>query len=178
MQIRATTRQDIPAVDALLAASYPILLKPDYPPSVLVTALPLISRAQPGLVTCGTYYGVFEGDLLVGAGGWTRAHPGRAGDITGAIAHIRHVVTDHKRVRQGIGRSLMDHVFRQAHAAGIDVLHCQATRTAVPFYASVGFVGDQEIAVDLRGGISFPAVQMMRRLQGGSVTLEGGERRG
>ena len=71
MFVRPTTRTDIPAVDALLARSYPVLLKPDYASSVLVTAVPLICRAQPVLVCCGTYYGVFDGNVLVGAGGWT-----------------------------------------------------------------------------------------------------------
>lgn len=54
--VRSAAKGDIAAVDALLARTYPRLLKPDYPPSVLVTALPLISRAQPALVTSGTYY--------------------------------------------------------------------------------------------------------------------------
>jgi hypothetical protein len=45
-QIRATTKRDIAAVDALLARAYPRLLKGDYPPSTLVMAVPLISRAQ------------------------------------------------------------------------------------------------------------------------------------
>ena len=45
--IRPTTLADTPAVDALLAASYPVLLKPDYRPSVLVTALPLINTRSP-----------------------------------------------------------------------------------------------------------------------------------
>jgi len=75
MDIRATTKADIPAVDALLARAYPVLLKPDYPASVLVTALPLISRAQPGLVTCGTYYGVFDGGRFGGGRGLDRAGP-------------------------------------------------------------------------------------------------------
>ena len=49
IRVRPAERSDMAAVDALLARSYPRLLKPDYPPSVLVTALPLISRAQPAL---------------------------------------------------------------------------------------------------------------------------------
>ena len=38
---------DLAGVDALLARAYPRLLKPDYPASVLVMALPIISRARP-----------------------------------------------------------------------------------------------------------------------------------
>ena len=54
--IRPGTRADLARVDALLSRSYPRLLKRDYPPSVLVTALPLISRAQPALLDSGSYY--------------------------------------------------------------------------------------------------------------------------
>jgi hypothetical protein len=54
-QIRATTKWDVAAVDVLLARAYPRLLKSDYPPSTLIMALPLISRAQPALVAFGTY---------------------------------------------------------------------------------------------------------------------------
>ena len=71
--VRTARSGDLAAVDAVLARAYPRLLKPDYPPSVLVTALPLISRAQPSLLASGTYY-VVEDDAgqVVGAGGWTK----------------------------------------------------------------------------------------------------------
>jgi hypothetical protein len=52
-QVRVAGPVDIAAVDALLARAYPRLLKADYAPSVLVTALPRIARAQPGLVAAG-----------------------------------------------------------------------------------------------------------------------------
>ncbi len=163
MEIRPTTRRDIAAVDALLATSYPVLLKGDYAPSVLVTALPLISRAQPKLVTCGTYYGVFEGDELVGAGGWTLDAPGGA-TRRAKVGHIRHVVTDHRRVRSGIGTALMGHILERAYAAGVGFLACQSTLTAEPFYRAMGFDGERVISVPLRAGISFPAVSMGRSL--------------
>ncbi len=159
MDIRPTTKADIAAVDALLAASYPALLKADYPPSVLVTALPLISRAQPKLVTCGSYYGVFDAGALVGAGGWTFRD--RRG---GLVARIRHVVTDRRRVRQGIGTALMAHILATAAKAGVRQLTCEATLTATPFYRAQGFQGDTPIEVPLQPGISFPAILMTRAL--------------
>lgn len=159
MHIRPTTRTDIAAVDALLAASYPALLKKDYQPSVLVTALPIISRAQPKLVTCGTYYGAFDGEALVGAGGWTF----RDGS-NGAIARIRHVVTDHRRQREGIGSTLMARIFTDSGQAGVRQLTCEATLTAVPFYAANGFIALRQIDVALQAGITFPAVFMTRSL--------------
>ncbi|WP_147103436.1 GNAT family N-acetyltransferase [Tateyamaria sp. syn59] len=158
MQVRPTTKADLAAVDALLARTYPKLLKADYPPSILVTALPIISRAQPALLSCGTYYVVEEHGVVLGAGGWTadKSDPTRA--------FIRHVVTDDRALRRGIGRRLMAHIFDTARAHGVTRMECWATRTAVPFYAAVGFEKIGLIDVPLADGITFPSVRMMRDL--------------
>ena len=156
MQIRPSTKADLAAVDALLARTYPKLLKADYPPSVLVTALPVISRAQPDLLICGTYYVVEDGGVILGAGGWT---PDK-NDHT--LGHIRHVVTDDRAVRRGVGRMVLTHSFEMARGAGITRMECWATRTAVPCYAAVGFEEVGPIDVTLAGGISFPSIRMLR----------------
>lgn len=162
-EIRAATKRDIAAVDVLLARAYPRLLRADYPASVLVTALPRISRAQPGLVTCGTYYLVEEAGVLRGAGGWTAQPPG-SGKVTPKDGHIRHVVTDDRAVRRGVGRALMGHILREARAAGLERMNCLSTRTAVPFYGAMGFVRQRDVDVPLDAGITFPAVQMARAI--------------
>ena len=160
LRIRPSGSRDLAAVDALLARSYPALLKADYPPSIMVTAVPLVSRAQPALITSGTYYvAETEAGEIVGAGGWT-PKPRRRG-----VADIRHVVTDHRRVRQGIGRRLITHVLGAAYETGIRSFDCWATRTAVPFYQSLGFVALGPIEVPLSGGIRFPAIQMQLTTQ-------------
>ena len=161
--IRTATRSDIADIDALLARSYPRLLKPDYLPSVLVTAIPRISRAQPALVASGTYYVVLEDDRIVGAGGWTAARPGSGRGGRGR-ANVRHVVTDDRRVRRGIGRALMTHVFETAQEAGMTWMHCLSTRTAVPFYAAMGFAVIGETTISLGPGVDFPAVEVHRDL--------------
>ena len=161
--IRPSTRADMAAVDALLATSYPALLKADYAPSVLVTALPIISRARPELLVCGTYYAALRAGQIVGAGGWTRAAPEGAKTAL-ETAHVRHFVTDHRATRQGIASALMQHCLGQARAAGVVRMVCQATRTALPFYQQMGFVAHREIEVPLDAGITFPAVQMERYL--------------
>ncbi|GHF32813.1 GNAT family N-acetyltransferase [Seohaeicola zhoushanensis] len=154
LTIRTTTRADLAEVDALLARAFPKLLKADYPPSVLVTALPLISRAQPALLGSGTYYAVLLEGRIVGVGGWSRDRG------IAERGHVRHVATDAGQVRRGIGRALMTHVAAQARAAGMRELECWATRTAVPFYASVGFVEEGPMEVTLQPGITFPSVRM------------------
>lgn len=164
LTVRPTTSADLATVDALFARSYPALLKADYKPSVLVTALPLISRAQPRLLSSGTFY-VVEDDTgcVLGAGGWSMAAPGGARRQS-SVAHVRHVVTDQRHTRRGVGRALMGHVFRKAAGSGARRIECQSTLTAVPFYQACGFRVLGEVAVPLRPGISFPAVMMEREL--------------
>ncbi|MGI9393192.1 MAG: GNAT family N-acetyltransferase [Boseongicola sp.] len=164
MIIRAAAKDDLAAIDALLSRSYPALLKQDYQPSVLVTAIPLISRANPSLVTSGTYFVVVEGDEILGAGGWTPGAP--PGLIRRKrVGHIRHVVTDYKRTRRGLGRKLMAHIMADAASADVDQLECFSTLTAEPFYVACGFRTLGPMMVTLREGIDFPAVHMRRFLK-------------
>jgi GNAT superfamily N-acetyltransferase len=158
LTLRHTTRADLAAVDALLAASYPRLLAPDYPPSILVMALPIIARARPELLTSGRYFVVLDGAQVVGAGGWSSHAP--QGPSATATAHVRHVVTDHRQQRRGIGRALMLRVLADARGAGMTRMECLSTRTAVAFYTAMGLVRVADVLVPLRPGIDFPAVQM------------------
>jgi len=161
--LRPASRDDLSALDALYARAYPKLLRPDYPPSVLVTALPVISRVQPGLVASGSYFVAELGGRIVAAGGWTPARPG-TGQRDPGRGNIRHVVTDDRMVRRGIGRRLMAHVIADARGAGCTWLHCLSTRTAVPFYAALGFVAGREVTVPVGGAVPFPAIEMRREL--------------
>ena len=157
-RIRTARPEDTAALDALFARAYPKLLKPDYPPSVLVTAVPLISRAQPHLIASGTFYVAEAVDgTLIGAGGWTPSRRPGWGDV-------RHVVTDDRWLRRGIARALMARSFQTALTSGIRDLDCKSTRTAVPFYQSLGFIPLGPIEVTLAQAVTFPAVHMQKRL--------------
>ncbi len=166
--LRRATPDDLSALDVLLQRSYPRLLKADYPPSVLVTALPIIVRARPELLASGRYFvavDVVSGRLL-GAGGYSLAAPAPRGAPLGPreqqIGHIRHVVTDPDMTRAGIGRAVMICVLTAAGAEGVTVFDCLSTRTAVPFYAALGFRTLGAAIVPLAPGIEFPAVRMRR----------------
>ena len=163
MRLRVAHPGDLGAVDALLSRAYPVLLKADYPPSVLVTALPLISRANPSLMRSGSYWLAEEDGRLLGAGGWTPA-TGDAGQGARGIAHVRHLVTDPAHLRRGVARALMQAATAQAREAGATGMLAMSTRTAVPFYAALGFERIEEAEVPLRPGIAFPAVRMARRI--------------
>jgi GNAT superfamily N-acetyltransferase len=164
LTIRPGQREDIGPLDSLLARSYPRLLAGDYPPSVLVTAIPRISHAQPALVTCGTYFVALRDGVLVGGGGWTRSAPGQRGTGPSHVGHVRHFATDVVAVRLGVGSALMTEVLRTAVGAGIRRLECLSTRTAVPFYLSAGFTSVEAVEVPLAAAITFPAIRMHRKL--------------
>ena len=159
LTLRTASLRDLAGVDALLARSYPKLLKPDYPPSVMVTAVPLLARARPGLLASGRYY-VAEapGEGIVGAGGWSlRSRVER-------VAEVRHVAVDPRFTRAGIGRRLLGTVLEAARREGMRRIDCLATRTAVPFYAAMGFGELGPVAIALAPGIVFEAVRMVRAL--------------
>jgi GNAT superfamily N-acetyltransferase len=162
--IRPTIPQDLAAVDALLAASYNSLLKRDYAPSVLVTALPLISRANPALLRSGSYYIAEDGEgRTLAAGGWTRATP-QGGVGVAEIGHVRHVATHPAHLRKGLAQAILTRTLTDALAAGVERMICQSTKTAVPFYRAMGFRVRGDIVITLRPGITFPAMEMERAL--------------
>lgn len=158
MFIRPATATDRAAVDALLLRSYPVLLAADYAPHELAAALPLMTRARPELLECGTYYVVEEGGAVIGAGGWTPD----AGNH--ALGHIRHLVTDPRQLRAGVATWLMHHSFDAARAAGVRRMECWSTRTAEAFYQAVGFRTLGPLDVEMGDQVSFPAIGMERAL--------------
>ena len=168
--IRRATQGDLSALDTLLQRSYPRLLKADYPPSILVMALPIIVRARPELLASQRYFVAVEDGTgrLLGAGGYSLAAPPRRGAASDLrekqIGHIRHVVTDPDMTRAGIGRAVISCVLKAAGAEGVTVFDCLSTRTAVPFYAALGFRTVGAANVPLAPGIEFPAIRM--RLDG------------
>ncbi len=164
LNLRLARPADLAAVEALLTVSYPKILAADYPPSVLVTALPLISRARPELLASGSYWLACDaGGSVLAAGGWTPGAPAD-GALRAGIGHVRHVVCDYRHLRRGIAGRLMERAMGQARAEGIERLDCLSTRTAVPFYEALGFRALGPVEVALRPGIVFPAVRMERDL--------------
>lgn len=162
--LRRARESDMGALDRVFQRSYMQLLALDYPPSVLVTAVPVIGRAQPDLIRAGLFHVVETADgRIAGAGGWSLQAPGGRPGQRG-LGHVRHVACDPEFVRQGVGRMLMAHVLTEARASGMAALQCQSTLTAVPFYEAFGFVRQGAMEVPLPGGIGFAAELMTLRL--------------
>ncbi|SHI39491.1 GNAT family N-acetyltransferase [Wenxinia saemankumensis] len=168
LTLRRASLTDLAALDDLLARAYGSQLAVDYPPSLLVTAVPLIARAQPRLLTSGSYFVVEDAEgVLRGAGGWTATLPGQDRRIMRGRGNVRHVVTDTAWTRRGIGRRIVERAMEGARKAGMTWMHCTATRTAVPFYTALGFRALRGVTVPLAPGIAFPAIEMRAELQPG-----------
>lgn len=170
LTLRRARASDLAAVDLLLSRSYTRLLAQDYLPSVMVTALPIITRARPELLSSGRYHVVEAPDgVIVGAGGWSMDVPGRDSALSGpdgaGKVHVRHLATDPDWLRRGVARAIMAQVFAEALAQGVRWLDCLSTRTAVPFYATLGFRVISPVDVALAPGIGFPAIRMLRQLR-------------
>ena len=156
LTLRHATLADLAAVDDLLGRCYPRLLAKDYPPSIMVMAVPLLTRARPELLASGRYHlAVDESGRVVGAGGWSGRGQG--------WAQVRHVATDPGHLRRGIGRRLMQRVLTEAAGQGVTQIECLSTLTAVPFYTALGFAVLGPVEIGLRPGITFPAVRMLRQ---------------
>lgn len=143
-----------------MAASYGTLLKGFYDADILANAVPYMSKAQPALLTSGTYYIIKSGAIAGACGGWTNAVPGGLGRPDRTIAHIRHVATHPDHLRKGLARKLMEQCFFDAKAAGALQFSCFSSLAAVTFYESVGFSTVQEKSVDFTADISFPMMEM------------------
>lgn len=154
MTLRVANLDDQSALNRLFERSYPTLLKDVYDAETLKMALPQMIRAQPALLSSGTFF-VWDCDgTLAGAGGWSV-------DTTRADkAHIRHVATDPAHLRKGIAQALIMHCLTTAKAAGITEMECWSTRYAEGFYAALGFSAIGPIDAMLGGTVAFPSIRM------------------
>ena len=164
MRLRRSVATDLEPLNRLFMDSYPVLLAADYAPDLLDRALPLIARANPGLLVSGSYYLAEpeDGGAPLAAGGWTVESPHQA-EPTGT-GHIRHVVTHPQATRQGLAAAIMRRSFEEARAAGLTQLVALSTLTAVRFYAAMGFAVEREEVIAMAPDVSFPAVRMIRAL--------------
>ncbi|WP_294611132.1 GNAT family N-acetyltransferase [Roseovarius sp.] len=157
--IRPAAPGDHAAFSSLLSHSYPPLLAPCYARAVLCQALPVITRVAPEALCGGRYFLAEQGGRVLAAGGWSDISPfGRA--CPAGHAHIRHLACDPERLRQGIGRAILDEVIRTARASGIRMLHCLSPHNAAPFYAASGFAALGEVAMRLTPELDLPVIHM------------------
>ena len=184
--IRAATRADIPALEALIAVSAAELGRDFYAPDALAMAIRDIFGVDSQLVDDGSYLVAEIDGELAGCGGWSRFATLFGGDqfagrspallVPGTdAARIRAMFTAPGFARRGVGSAIMTASEAAARAAGFDRLALMATLSGVPFYRSHGFVAEPGVTVDA-GGIAVPFVSMTKILaaaDGVAVPFEG-----
>mmetsp|Transcript_27637 Transcript_27637/g.66411 ORF Transcript_27637/g.66411 Transcript_27637/m.66411 type:complete len:192 (-) Transcript_27637:2433-3008(-) len=175
--VRPATLEDKTAVDELLVNSYTNLLPANYDVNFLKTVLPLITKAQEELLTCGTWYVVEDPSLdgtLVGCGGFTSRNPSTqtkkedrgAGGTMLLVPHLRHFATRPDMSRKGVGKAIWNRswedIAKQSPTGTNTSLEVFSTLTAEAFYASVGFRKVNHVIVPISEDCDFPCILMRR----------------
>jgi len=132
-----------------------------YDPALLARALPLMTRAQPGLVGSGNYHVAEAGGQVVGCGGWSHEKPDAAETEPG-IGHIRHFAVSRDWIGRGIGRAIYARCETQARAKGVRVFECYSSLNGEAFYRALGFSRVAAIEVEMEPGLAFPSIHMTR----------------
>lgn len=81
----------------------------------------------------------------------------RGAELTAAFVHPR-------AAGRGVGAALVARVERDAARAGVRRLSVLAARSAVPFYAALGYGGGRAVRVPLPGGGALPSRRLAKRL--------------
>ena len=163
--VRGASPQDAEAVSALLEASYPSLMAFGYEPTLFARALPLLTKANPMLLSSCTWYVVEALDAenrLVGCGGWARQRPDVPNEpVDPVLGHIRHFATHPNWTRRGIGRALFDRCVADARAAGVCTFECYSSIGAEGFYRALGFSTVEPMKLALAENLTIPGVRML-----------------
>lgn len=171
--LRIATREDIPAMSALIVASARELSRGFYSETETESAIRHVFGVDTALIDDGTYYVAEMDGYLAACGGWSRRNTLYGGDqrpvgassfLDPAVdaARIRAFFVAPSAARRGIGRMLLDECARAADAAGFRNLTLMATLPGVPFYRALGFVADEDVVDILPDGTPLRFVRMSR----------------
>lgn len=174
LTIRPARASEIPALEALIAASARLLSQGFYTPAETEAAITHVFGVDSELVGDGSYLLAEDADGVLGCGGWSRRttlfggdrFAGReAGFLDPArdAAKIRAFFVAPPAARRGVGAALLQACETAAAAAGFARTELMATLPGVPFYAAHGYAGSDPVDLDC-GGVMVRFVPMGRAL--------------
>ena len=188
--LRPATREDIPAIRALIEASVLGLAQPDYTPAQIEGSLGQALGIDAQLVDDQAYFLAFPADdpqRLAGAGGWSYRGtlcggdtlPNRDLELLDAstdAAKIRAIYVHPAFARQGLGTLILAHCEQAAVNAGFRHFEMGSTLTGVRLYALRGYQALERVDIDLPNGDRLPVVRMVKSVAEGkrSYTREDG----
>ncbi len=173
-RIRIATRDDIPALEKLIAASARGLACPDYTPDQVEAALGTVWAVDTQLIKDGTYFVVESSGVPVACGGWSRRGTRFGGDHHSDrdaalldpgrdAARIRAFYVHPGWARRGIGRALLAHCEAVAGAEGFTSFELVATLPGHRLYRRCGYEGDARVRFELMGGLGIDFIPMRKR---------------
>ena len=169
--LRVAVTEDIPALEALAAASIDRLLRPFLDDDQLA-ASHAIMGVDTLLVDDGTYAVAELDGRVAGCGGWSRRRTMYGGNHTAGrdddrldpateAARVRAMYTHPDAARRGIGRRILTWCEEAAGAEGFRRLELVATMAGAPLYLAAGFAIDEPFD-DRSTGIAIPLLRMSK----------------
>ena len=173
--VRLATPGDVPALQALIAASARGLSTGFYTPAQVEAAVAHVFGVDTQLIADGTYFVVDAPGGPAAAGGWSARRTLYGGDQTKGDAdprldpgvepaRIRAFFVHPEWARRGLARRLYAACARAAWDAGFRAFELMATRPGEPLYAALGFAVVERVSVRLPGGVDVPFARMQRAL--------------
>lgn len=173
MFILVATLAEVPAITNLQTLAIHELQK-GYLNEAQIKASEVSMGLDTQLISDGTYFCVFDGDVLVGCGGWSyRAtlyggnhSAGRSACELDPItdrARIRAMYTHPDHARRGIGRLILETSEVAAKARGFSDLEMAATEAGRPFYERCGYSVESKF-FDENGGVPVPLYTMIKSI--------------
>lgn len=175
-QLRKATRDDIPALESLIARSTWGLGASDYRPEQLEGALKGAFGVDTQLIQDGTYFIVEAQGAPAGCGGWSWRRTLFGSDARGAErdasaldprvdpAKIRAFFVDPAHARRGIGSLLLAHCEARARERGFTRVELMATLPGVKLYGARGYVPGEMSPYPVGPGVMLELVRMSKAL--------------
>ncbi|HEX6627411.1 MAG TPA: GNAT family N-acetyltransferase [Gemmatimonadaceae bacterium] len=176
MDLRIATMEDVPSLNALIAASARALSEGFYSSPQIDALLTHVFGVDTQLIADGTYYLISADDESpVAAGGWSARRTLYGGDQAKAgedsrldpridAARIRAFFVHPRFARRGLGRQLYAECERAARAAGFRRFELMATMPGEPLYAALGFSVTERVDAQLPGDVIVPLAKMEKRI--------------
>ncbi|MDJ0922197.1 MAG: GNAT family N-acetyltransferase [Henriciella sp.] len=172
---RIATLEDAPDIEALMAISMAKLL-PNFLDPDQVARSSNSMGIDTLLIEDGTYFLIFEGDTLVGCGGWSRRRTLFGGNQTEGRddaladpscepAKIRAMYTHPEFTRRGIGSLLISLGEDAAMAEGFTAMELGSTAPGLPLYERCGYVAIEDVSTRYDDGVVVPTIRMRKELR-------------
>jgi GNAT superfamily N-acetyltransferase len=173
--LRLATPDDVPAMQALIAASVRVLSEGFYSRAQAESALTHVFGVDSQLIADGSYFVIEDEKGLAAAGGWSRRMHLYGGDqAKDALdplvdperepARIRAFFVAPRAARRGLARRIYEECVSAARAHGFSRLELVATMPGVPLYTALGFEMGERYSLSLPDGVELPVARMTRAI--------------